>query len=408
MERWSDVAVPALPALEVAPRIGGVLLPRDVSLYVCGITPYDATHLGHGATYLAFDHLVRLLRAAGHRVRHVQNVTDVDDPLLERAAASGVDWRALASAQLELFAADMAALRVLPPDRYVGVVESVALVVDAVERLLAAGRAYRLDDVPDVYAAVGLDERFRRTLPVAEEDAVALFEERGGDPDRPGKHTPLDPLLWRAERPGEPAWDGGMLGPGRPGWHIECAAIAAEHLGTAPTVTGGGRDLAFPHHHMSASHLRELGHGEGLLTMHTGMVALDGHKMSKSRGNLEFVARLRHGGADPRAIRLALAAHHWRGDWEWHPAELEDATRRLGWWQAAARQVEPGPCNTLAHTLAAALADDVDTPAALAAVDEWAARVLAGDGAARTDCGAVDAVDALLGIDLQDGPRRRR
>ncbi|MGM0384411.1 MAG: cysteine--1-D-myo-inosityl 2-amino-2-deoxy-alpha-D-glucopyranoside ligase [Actinomycetota bacterium] len=408
MDRWPNVAVPALPTLDVVPRVGGVPLPRDLSLYVCGITPYDATHLGHAATYLAFDHLVRLLRAAGHRVRHVQNVTDVDDPLLERAAATETDWRELAASQIALFSSDMEALRMVPPDRYVGVVESIPLVVGAVERLLDVGSAYRLADIPDVYAAMEEDERFRRTLPVPEGDAVALFEERGGDPARPGKRAPLDPLLWRAERPGEPAWDGGALGRGRPGWHIECAAIAADHLGGAPTITGGGSDLAFPHHHMSASHLRELGHGEGLLTMHTGMVSLDGHKMSKSRGNLEFVARLMREGADPRAIRLVLAAHHWRTDWEWHPGELDDAARRLIRWRAAAAEVTPGASSTLAHELATVLADDVDTPAALTVVDDWAGRVLGGDLRARADAHALGSIDALLGIDLQDLPRRRR
>jgi L-cysteine:1D-myo-inositol 2-amino-2-deoxy-alpha-D-glucopyranoside ligase len=408
VDRWPNVVVPSLPALDVVPRIGGVPVPREVGLYVCGITPYDATHLGHAATYLAFDHLVRLLRAAGYRVRHVQNVTDVDDPLLERAAATGADWRELADSQVGLFSSDMAALRVVPPDVYVGVVESVPLVVDAVAHLLEVGAAYRMAGIADVYATVEHDARFRPTLPVPEEDAVALFQERGGDPDRPGKRSPLDPLLWRGERPGEPAWEGKALGRGRPGWHIECAAIALEHLGGAPTITGGGSDLAFPHHHMSASHLRELGHGEGLLTMHTGMVSLAGHKMSKSRGNLEFVARLRHEGADPRAIRLAVAAHHWRTDWEWQRTELDDATRRLDRWCAAAGRAEPGPSSTLAHELAAVLADDIDTPAALAVVDEWAGRVLAGDPRARADAHAVAAIDALLGIDLQDLPRRRR
>lgn len=396
-----------LPPLDMEAQIGGVLLPRQIGLYVCGITPYDATHLGHAHTYVVFDHLVRLLRALGHQVRYVQNVTDVDDPLLERAAATGVDWRELAAEQIALYFADMEALRVIPPDAYVGVVESIPLVVDAVTRLVEAGAAYRLADIPDVYAAVE-DEVFRRTLPVPDSAAVALFGERGGDPDRPGKRAPLDPLVWRAERPGEPSWDGGVLGRGRPGWHIECAAIAAAHLGGAPTITGGGADLTFPHHHMSASHLRALGQGECLLTMPVGMVSLDGHKMSKSRGNLEFVSRLRNSGADPAAIRLALAAHHWRTAWEWHPAELQEATARLAQWRAAAAHcASPAPtgCSTLASRLAAALAADLDTPAALAVVDDWAERVLAADEAARADAHALDAVDALLGIYL---PRRRR
>lgn len=409
MDRWSSVAVPELPPLAAAPRIGGVPLPREVTLYVCGITPYDSTHLGHASTYLVFDHLVRLLRATGSRIRHVQNITDVDDPLLERAAATGVEWRDLATTEIGRFFDDMEALRVLPPDAYVGVVESVDLVADAVARLLAAGAAYRVDG--DVYAAVDRDEVLLGTLP---DDALALFAERGGDPDRPGKRSPLDPLLWLAQRPGEPSWDGGPLGRGRPGWHIECAAIAAHHLGGAPTVTGGGSDLAFPHHPMSASHLRELGQGEGLLTMHAGMVALDGEKMSKSLGNLEFVSRLRQS-VDPRVIRLALADHHWRSDWEWRPSKLEAAAARLERWEAAAHAAHSGrggselaSRSALAPRLAAALADDLDVPAALALVDRWADLVLSGDADAGSDAHARDAIDAFLGIDLQDLPRRRR
>lgn len=403
------MTLPPLPVLDVVPRIGGLTLPREVALYTCGITPYDATHLGHAHTYLTFDHLVRILTVTGGHVRHVQNVTDVDDPLLERAAATGVDWRELAASQVELFAADMAALRILPPDAWVGVVESIPLVVDAVARLLTAGAAYRLPASGDVYAAVEEDTSFHERLPVPAGDAVALFAERGGDPERPGKRSPLDPLLWRAERPGEPAWEGGPLGRGRPGWHIECAAIAAHHLGGAPTITGGGSDLAFPHHHMSASHLRALGHGEGVLTMHAGMVSLDGEKMSKSRGNLEFVSRLLAGGADPEALRLALAGHHWRSDWEWHPADIEAARGRLDRWRAAAHATRPaGSGSPLARSIATALADDLDSPAALAAVDAWAGRVLAGDDEALSDAHAVAAVDALLGVDLQDRPRRRR
>lgn len=383
------------------------MLPHDVRLYVCGITPYDATHLGHAHTYLVFDHLVRLLRALGHRVTYVQNVTDVDDPLLERAAATAEDWRELASREIALFFSDMTALRVVPPDHYVGAVESIPLVVDAVTRMLAGAAAYRVA-VPDedgggegdVYAATAADPQFPVGLP---DDAVATFGERGGDPVRPGKRDPLDPLLWRRERPGEPAWDSGLLGPGRPGWHIECAAIAERHLGGVPTVTGGGADLAFPHHHMTASHLRALGHREVGRHLHVGMVGLEGEKMSKSRGNLVMVSRLLAGGADPAAIRLALAAHHWSTEWEWGVSHLPAAERRLARWRAAAACLvdRPATGQLLALRMARAMAAELDLPAALREVDAWAAAALAG---ASHDPGAVAAVDALLGIDLR--PRR--
>ena len=425
MDNWLNVKVPGLPPLPVEPRLGGRALPRAVSLYVCGITPYDATHLGHAQTYLTFDYVVRLVRASGRTLRYVQNVTDVDDPLLERATEIGVDWRDLAREEIALYFADMEALRVVPPDHYVGVVESIPLVVDAVTRLLAVGAAYpvRTPETPggagagDVYGSVAADALFWEELPIPARDALGVFAERGGDPARPGKRAALDPLLWRAERATEPAWDGGPLGAGRPGWHIECAAIAEHWLGGVPTITGGGSDLSFPHHHMSASHLRQLGHPEPGMTMHVGMVGLDGHKMSKSLGNLVLVSRLRAAGADPRAIRLALAAHHYAAEWEWDDGQLVAAQRRLGHWLAAARIAGSSPripggtpgssaAGGLATLVATALAADLDTPAALDAVDRWADAVLArpeGDPGT-VDPSAVDAVDALLGIDLRADP----
>ncbi|MDR1799874.1 MAG: class I tRNA ligase family protein, partial [Bifidobacteriaceae bacterium] len=264
------------------------------SLYVCGITPYDATHLGHAATYLAFDLLVRAWRDAGITVRYAQGVTDVDDPLLERATATGRDWRELATSQTQLYRTDMAALRVIPPDFYRGVIETTPHIVAAVERLLDSGYAYRVpvEDAPagtlgDVYADLSADPFFGQVAGLDELAADRVFAERGGDPDRPGKRHRLDPLLWRAERPGEPSWDGRTLGRGRPGWHIECGVIAHDELTLPLDVQGGGSDLAFPHHEMSLSHLRALTGLEtpARLTMHTGMLAYAGQKMSKSLGN---------------------------------------------------------------------------------------------------------------------------
>ena len=197
-------------------------------MYVCGITPYDATHLGHAATYLAFDLLNRAWRDAGHEVRYVQNVTDVDDPLLERATATGVDWVELAERETQLFREDMTALRVLAPDHYVGAVESIPLVVEMVQQLQQRGSVYDVDG--DLYFSVRTDPRFGSVSNLSEDEMRTVFGERGGDPDRPGKKDPLDCLLWQSERPGEPSWDT-ALGRGRPGWHIECSAISLHHLG---------------------------------------------------------------------------------------------------------------------------------------------------------------------------------
>src|SRR4051794_20830834 len=219
-------------------------------MYVCGITPYDATHLGHAATYLMFDVIQRVCRDAGLDVRYVQNVTDVDDPLLERAQHTGEDWQELAERETELFREDMTALRVLAPDHYVGAVEAIPLIVPMVERLRERGTAYEVDD--DLYFSVRSDPRFGAVSRLSDGEMVDVFGQRGGDPERSGKKDPLDCLLWQAERPGEPAWDT-ELGRGRPGWHVECSAIALHHLGPGFDVQGGGSDLAFPHHEMSAS-----------------------------------------------------------------------------------------------------------------------------------------------------------
>jgi L-cysteine:1D-myo-inositol 2-amino-2-deoxy-alpha-D-glucopyranoside ligase len=424
VNRWPAPSVPELPGHGAPPRLHdtstGALVPSasgdSARIYVCGITPYDATHLGHAATYVAFDLLLRAWRDAGLRTHYVQNVTDVDDPLLERARAAGVDWRKLADDQIRLFADDMAALRVQPPDVYEGAVEAIPRIVTCVTELLDAGYAYRIhadgsEPDGDVYFSVHADPEFGSVSHYDEPTMLALFGERGGDPTRSGKKHPLDALLWRVERPGEPAWDGGGLGRGRPGWHIECTAIALEHLGPAFDVQGGGTDLVFPHHEMSASHGHLLGaHPYAKAYVHAGMVGLDGHKMSKSRGNLVLVSRLRAAGVEPAAIRLAILAHHYRSDWDWTDPGLEEAQLRLARWRAAT-SAKAGP--DAVPVLAAVrerLADDLDAPGAIAALDAWVdAAQRAGGADADPAAGDVvegapqlvrATVDALLGVNL--------
>jgi L-cysteine:1D-myo-inositol 2-amino-2-deoxy-alpha-D-glucopyranoside ligase len=288
-------------------------------MYVCGITPYDATHIGHANTYIAFDLLHRVWRDRGLAVNYVQNVTDIDDPLLERAADIGIDWAVLAEQQTRLFAADMAALNVLPPRHYVGAVESIPLTVDLIEQLQGRHAVYPVDDrdFEDLYFAQASDFEFGSLSRLPEDEAIAIFRERGGDPDRPGKKAPLDCLVWRHARNGEPSWPS-ALGAGRPGWHIECTAIALDLLGAAFDVQAGGSDLIFPHHEMCAAQGRvATDQPFAQAYLHSGMVGLDGEKMSKSRGNLVFVSALRRSGVDPMAIRLALLRHHLREDWDW-------------------------------------------------------------------------------------------
>ena len=383
--------------------------------YVCGITPYDATHLGHANTYVAFDLLHRAWRDAGKDVTFVSNVTDVDDPLLERATATGVDWQELAAEQTDLFREDMAALGMVPPATWTGAVESVPAVVAAVEQLLADGAAYRVPVEPgaggddpglgDVYADLSADPAFGSVSRYDTDTMATLFAERGGDPQREGKKDALDPLLWRRERPGEPVWDGASLGSGRPGWHVECAVIARDGLGLPFDLQGGGADLLFPHHEMSTSHDRLLGGGGARVHVHAGLVAYQGEKMSKSRGNLVFVSALRRAGVDPMAIRLALLAHHYRSEWEWTDEDLTAGVARLERWRSAVSgNGGPAPDETLA-AVRAALAADLDAPAALAAVDAWAERSLdpARDASHDTE-GApgvvARAIDALLGVRL--------
>jgi L-cysteine:1D-myo-inositol 2-amino-2-deoxy-alpha-D-glucopyranoside ligase len=411
VQPWSAPDVPSLPGeglpLRLYDTAGREVRPTapgpTARMYVCGITPYDATHLGHAATYVAFDLVHRVWRDAGHDVHYVQNVTDVDDPLLERALRDGEDWAELAERETALFREDMEALAVLPPRHYVGAVEAIPGIVDIVRRLREQGAAYDVDG--DTYFSVHADPRFGAVGNLDDETMTALSAERGGDPERPGKKHPLDCLLWQAARPGEPSWETGdpELPAGRPGWHVECAAIALEHLGDAFDVQGGGSDLVFPHHEMSASEAQVLTGSWPFARhyVHAGMVGLAGEKMSKSKGNLVFVSALRRDGRDPSAIRLALLDHHYRTDWTWTEDDLVAAEARLARWREAVDLATGPPAEQMLADVRRHLADDLDAPAALAAVDRWVTGALARGG------DDVDApplvrrtVDALLGVRL--------
>ncbi|MBE7161187.1 MAG: cysteine--1-D-myo-inosityl 2-amino-2-deoxy-alpha-D-glucopyranoside ligase [Williamsia herbipolensis] len=415
MQSWSRVEVRSVPGTgpqlrlhdtsdaQVRPVTPG----PTATMYVCGITPYDATHLGHAATYLTFDLIHRLWLDAGHDVRYVQNVTDVDDPLFERAERDGIDWRDLGERETRLFRDDMAALRVLPPHHYTGAVESVDEVIELVGKLVASGAAYVVDDAehPDIYFRTDATPQFGYESNYDRATMETFFAERGGDPDRPGKRDPLDALIWRAARDGEPSWDS-PHGPGRPGWHIECAAIALNRLGAPIDVQGGGSDLIFPHHEFSAAHAEAVT-GERRFAghyVHTGMIGLDGEKMSKSLGNLVFVSKLTAAGVDPGAIRLAVFADHYRADRMWTDAVLDAGVARLSRWRdAVARGTGPDPDDVVLR-LRTHLADDLDTPKALAAIDGWVTDVERGIGSV-PDAGEriADAVDALLGVELRQG-----
>lgn len=404
MQTWPTASVPSLPGVGTRPRVFDDSLVETrrlptrghtASLYSCGITPYDATHIGHAFTYLAGDTLRRVWQDAGIDVTTGMNSTDVDDPLLERAARDGVDWRELAHEQHELFRDDMAALRILPPDRWVAVTDHIDPAAEAVRELLLNGSAYRVDE--DIYFDVARADALGERSQTDRETMLSLSAERGGDPDRPGKRDPLDPLLWQAARDGEPSWDT-VLGQGRPGWHIECTVIARDTVGLPFTATLGGVDLKFPHQEMQAQHAHALGGPFSDARLCAGAVAYRGEKMSKSLGNLVKVSELLAEGTDPAAIRLALLAHHWRSGWEWTDRSLPEAEERLTRWRRWAADADPDNTysdgDTLLDWLRMVLADDLNTPAALQAVDEAVASLI-------PDELAIDAIDALLGIRLR-------
>jgi L-cysteine:1D-myo-inositol 2-amino-2-deoxy-alpha-D-glucopyranoside ligase len=415
MDSWPAVPVPDLPGAgpqtliwDTASASLAVAAPGDTAtLYACGITPYDATHIGHAATYLAWDLLIRAWLDASKLVSYVQNVTDVDDPLLERADRDGADWRELASQQIALYRSDMTALRVLPPTHFVGAVESLPLIEQFNRTLSERGALYELDR--DVYFSRAADPDFGSVSRLDSDTMLRLAAENGGDPGRPGKKDPVDPLVWLGERPGEPSWSS-ELGPGRPGWHVECAAIATHYLGRTFDVQAGGRDLIFPHHEMSAAHARVALDGDtepafARRYVHSGMVRLDGEKMSKSRGNLVFVSKLLEAGNDPMAVRLAILSHHYRSDWDWTSMALTLAGERLARWRSAISLatdiVYPGQqagVDVIAG-MRRSLADDLDAPGALALLDKWAAAVQSG-GARGSGALVRDGVDALLGVEL--------
>ena len=411
MLSWSAAPLPVLPGrgpelrlYDTADRQVRPVAPgTKANMYVCGITPYDATHLGHAATYLTFDLVNRMWLDLGHDVHYVQNVTDIDDPLFERARRDGIDWRDLADREVALFREDMAALRVLPPRDYVGATEAISEVVELVEKLLASGAAYVVDDeYPDIYFRADATGQFGYESGYDRETMLRLFEQRGGDPHRPGKTDQLDALLWRAARDGEPSWPA-AFGPGRPGWHIECAAIALSRIGTGLDIQGGGSDLIFPHHEFTAAHA-ECVRGERRFArhyVHAGMIGYDGHKMSKSLGNLVLVSTLRAQGVEPSAIRLGLLAGHYRADRFWGPQVLDEAIARLRRWRAATALPAGPDATDVVGRVRGYLADDLDTPKVIAALDGWVTDALEYGGhdteAPRL---VATAADALLGVDL--------
>jgi L-cysteine:1D-myo-inositol 2-amino-2-deoxy-alpha-D-glucopyranoside ligase len=375
MLSWATSTIPPLDSRFTLPDLSlydsasqnlNSLVYKDIyRMYVCGITPYDATHLGHANTYLAFDLINRFLRGRQAEIKYVQNITDIDDPLLERANRDGQDWQELARTQIDLFRSDMVALRVLPPDHYIGAVEAIPQVISAISMLEKSGNVYKVES--DLYFKVRSDIDFGKRSHLSQLEMLELSSQRGGDPDRIGKQDPLDALLWLAKRPNEPGWES-EFGVGRPGWHIECCTIALSFLDldtdlqTSIDIQGGGSDLIFPHHEISAAQAKAMtGKDFAANYVHAGMVGLDGEKMSKSKGNLVFVSQLLRDGRDPMVIRIALISSHYRSDQMWNQARLDRAEIFLQDLRTALSMMEVASTDGVISEIIAALADDLES-----------------------------------------------
>ena len=407
MNSWPKPFVPPLinhhfPSLKLKDSSAGFVhfeKSKDFRMYVCGITPYDATHLGHAATYLAFDLIHRFQFLSGENVEFVENITDIDDPLLERANRDQVNWSDLADAQIDLFKSDMSALRIIPPQHFIKVTESLPIIEDFIKRLEKNGYLYEIEG--DYYFAV---EDFLTDLPIPIDEAIKIFSERGGDPQRVGKKHKLDPLVWSAHVGQEPGWES-SFGFGRPGWHVECTAIACHYLDgnkNDPIVSmqGGGSDLIFPHHFMSAQIIQAAyGRKFSESFVHAAMIFLDGEKMSKSKGNLVFVSKLLESGADPMILRWALLRGHYQQDRAWSMELLDKSIMEVNLVRSALAQSEVAETNDVIDSLIHDISNNLDTPSALDRLTSWAKSSQSNPSVNQSGLMA-RAIDSLLGLAL--------
>ena len=366
-----DVVKPKLRLHDTNRGLVEISADKKFAIYVCGITPYDATHLGHAATYLTFDLINRYLKFIGTEVRYVQNITDIDDPLFERAKRDSVDWQTLGTAQVQLFADDMTYLRVIPPNNFVAVTEKIDDFANSVKKLIENGSAYRLEN--DIYFDL---TDFLSELKLPLDQAHQIFAERGGDPDRNGKRTKLDPILWCGPKAGEPSWQT-VLGAGRPGWHIECVVIASDYLNSEKTefsidLQGGGSDLIFPHHFMCSAINQKLNQKKfAQYFIHTGMLGLDGEKMSKSKGNLIFVSNYRKNGLDPMVLRLALIKDPFQSDRMWEERKIAQAAIEIELIRSALALQACQPVRAVIEKALHQIANNLDVKSAIQTILDW-------------------------------------
>lgn len=351
---------------------------RPLTMYVCGVTPYDTTHIGHAHTFLIFDVLQRYLRALGAEVRYCQNVTDVDDPLFERAARDGVDWQDLARRETEQFRADCAAMNMLSPTYTPKASDEIAGMITTIEALIALGYGYARNG--SVYYHANMAPDYGAMPKLAYDALLEVANQRGNNPDDPNKEDPLDFVLWQPSRPGEPRWPS-PWGEGRPGWHIECTTMATRYLGEQIDIHGGGSDLIFPHHPSEIAQTEPVTGKRPFVQfwVHGGMARLDGDKMSKSKGNMVFVRdALKQHTAD--ALRWYLMSFHYRDDFDYVAEDVVATEAKIMRLKQALR-ASPGDGTSLDASQSrgaffTAMDDNLDTPAALAALDELATAVL--------------------------------
>jgi L-cysteine:1D-myo-inositol 2-amino-2-deoxy-alpha-D-glucopyranoside ligase len=331
---------------------------KQVTMYVCGITPYDTTHLGHAFTYTAFDTLYRFLQFQNYTINYTQNVTDVDDDLLKRAKRDGKDWRELGEFWTKKYVTDMKTMNNLTPTHFVKATETIETMIEMINKLVADGFAYEKEG--NVYFRTKKDPEYGKLSHFTREQMLLLSKERGADPNDPRKEDPLDFILWQKSLPDEPFWKS-PWGKGRPGWHIECSAMAYKYLDKKIDIHGGGRDLIYPHHESEIAQSENFTNLKPFsqFWMHTGAVMYEGEKMSKSLGNLIMVSELLKT-YTPNAIRYLLLSHHYRKPWEYYQEELEEAQQTMD-------AIEKGMQETdeELEAFTQALADDLDTPKAL-------------------------------------------
>ncbi len=349
---------------------------RQVGIYVCGITPYDVTHLGHAFTYVFFDVVARYMRDQGFLVKYVQNLTDIDDDILKKASQLGKDWREVVSENAKLFLEDMRWLNNVQPDVFPRATDHIKDIIKTVESLIAKGHGYERKG--NVYFPVDSDRNYGKLSKLSREKMLPIANERGNNPDDPNKRNPLDFVLWQARKPGEPSWKS-PWGDGRPGWHIECTAMSTRHLGPTVDMHGGGSDLIFPHHESSIAQSECLtGKPFVRYWMHTGMVRYRGEKMSKSLGNLVFIRTLREN-FRPNEVRLSILSHHYRSQWEFTDGQVETTRKRTDLfkdvWRAESGTGEPLDHSGYEKAFFEAMEDDFDTPKAIRALEELAAEI---------------------------------